>query len=40
LTFDIATANGTANSASDYTAKSLTGQTIPAGSSTYTFDSW
>ena len=37
-TFDIATANGTATTAnSDFTAKSLTTQTIPAGSSTYTF---
>jgi uncharacterized repeat protein (TIGR01451 family)/fimbrial isopeptide formation D2 family protein len=38
VTFDIATADGTATAPSDYTAKSLTGQTIPAGSSTYTFD--
>jgi uncharacterized repeat protein (TIGR01451 family) len=38
VTFDIATANSTATAPSDYTAKSLTGQTIPAGSSTYTFD--
>jgi uncharacterized repeat protein (TIGR01451 family) len=38
VTFDIATANGTATAGTDYTAKSLTGQTIPAGSSTYTFD--
>ncbi len=38
VTFDIATANNTAVAPSDYTAKSLTGQTIPAGSSTYTFD--
>ncbi len=38
VTFDIATANGTATAGSDYTAKSLTGQMIPAGSSTYTFD--
>jgi uncharacterized repeat protein (TIGR01451 family) len=44
VTFDIATADGTAqddNPAAednDYNAKSLTGQTIPAGSSTYTFD--
>ncbi len=38
VTFDIATADGTATQPSDYTAKSLTGQTIPAGSSTYTFD--
>ncbi|MFL6213062.1 MAG: ExeM/NucH family extracellular endonuclease [Blastocatellia bacterium] len=39
VTFDIATADGTATASSgDYTAKSLTSQTIPAGSSTYTFD--
>ncbi|HEV7517495.1 MAG TPA: Calx-beta domain-containing protein, partial [Thermoanaerobaculia bacterium] len=38
VTFDIATADGTATAPSDYTAKSLNGQTIPAGSSTYTFD--
>ncbi len=38
MTFDIATADGTATAPSDYTAKSLTAQTIPAGSSTYTFD--
>ncbi|MEO6325784.1 MAG: ExeM/NucH family extracellular endonuclease [Thermoanaerobaculia bacterium] len=37
-TFDIATANSTAVAPGDYTAKSLTGQTIPAGSSTYIFD--
>src|SRR5205085_10025002 len=37
VTFDIATANSTATAPSDYTAKSLTSQTIPAGSSTYTF---
>ncbi|MET0625703.1 MAG: endonuclease/exonuclease/phosphatase family protein [Pyrinomonadaceae bacterium] len=43
VTFDIATADGTAqddNPATednDYTANSLTGQTIPAGSSTYAF---
>jgi hypothetical protein len=37
VTFDIATADGTATSPSDLTASSLTGQTIPAGSSTYTF---
>jgi hypothetical protein len=38
VTFDIATADNTATVAnSDYTAKSLTGQTIPAGSSTYDF---
>jgi uncharacterized repeat protein (TIGR01451 family) len=38
VTFDIATADGTATQPGDYTQKSLTGQTIPAGSSTYTFD--
>ena len=38
VTFNIATANGTATAGSDYTAKSLTGQTIPEGSSSYTFD--
>src|SRR5262249_34847181 len=38
VTFDIATANGTATQPSDYTQKSLSAQTIPAGSSTYTFD--
>ncbi len=37
VTFDIATANGTATAPGDYLAKSLTAQTIPAGSSTYTF---
>src|SRR3954451_16296158 len=37
VTFDIATADGTAVAPGDYTAKSLTGQTIPAGSSTYSF---
>jgi len=44
VTFDVATADGTAQDDNpvtednDYVAKSLTGQTIPAGSSTYTFD--
>lgn len=38
VTFDIATADNTAVSPSDFTAKSLTGQTIPEGNSTYTFD--
>src|SRR5436305_112161 len=38
VTFDIATADGTAVAGSDYAGKSLTSQTIPAGSSTYTFD--
>lgn len=39
VTFDIATADGTATTADgDYVANSLTGQTIPAGSSTYSFN--
>jgi uncharacterized protein len=38
VTFDIATADSTATSVSgDYQSQSLTGQTIPAGSSTYSF---
>jgi large repetitive protein len=37
VTFNIATANGTATAGTDYVAQSLTGQTIPAGSSTYIF---
>src|SRR5205807_2549288 len=37
VTFDIATADGTATQPSDCTQKTLTSQTIPAGSSTYTF---
>ncbi|WP_277601974.1 putative Ig domain-containing protein [Altererythrobacter sp. BO-6] len=37
VSFDIATANGTATAGVDYVAQSLTGQTIAAGSSTYTF---
>ncbi|MCP5479763.1 MAG: putative Ig domain-containing protein, partial [Rhodanobacteraceae bacterium] len=37
VTFDIASANGTATAGVDYVANSLAGQTIPAGSSTYTF---
>jgi hypothetical protein len=37
VTFDIATANGSATAGVDYVANSLTGQTIPTGSSTYTF---
>src|SRR5262249_49480836 len=37
--FDIATADGTAKTSdNDYVAKSLTAQTIPQNSSTYTFD--
>ena len=39
VTFDIATANNTATTAdNDYATNSLTGQTIPAGSSTYAFN--
>ncbi len=39
VTFDIATADGTATAASgDYVTRSLTSQTIPAGQSSYTFD--
>lgn len=44
ITFDIATADGTAqddtppSEDNDYVAKSLTGQTITAGNTTYTFD--
>lgn len=38
VTFDISTANNTATAGTDYVAKSLTAQTIPAGNSTYTFD--
>jgi uncharacterized repeat protein (TIGR01451 family) len=37
VTFDIATADGTATQPGDYTQNSLTAQTIPAGSSTYAF---
>ncbi|MEX2646412.1 MAG: ExeM/NucH family extracellular endonuclease [Gaiellaceae bacterium] len=38
VSFDVATADGTATSSSgDYQAHSLTGQTIPAGSSSYSF---
>lgn len=37
VSFDIATANGTATAGSDYVANVLTSQTIPAGSSTYSF---
>jgi uncharacterized repeat protein (TIGR01451 family) len=37
VTFDVATANNTAVAPGDYTTNSLTGQTIPAGSSTYSF---
>ena len=38
VTFDIATQDHTATSFADYVAKGLTGQTIPAGNSTYAFD--
>lgn len=37
ITFDIATADGTAVAGSDYAGQSLTGQTIAAGSSSYQF---
>ena len=37
VTFDIATQDASAASPSDFTAKSLTSQTIPAGSSSYSF---
>ncbi|HYH47150.1 MAG TPA: ExeM/NucH family extracellular endonuclease, partial [Thermoanaerobaculia bacterium] len=37
VSFDIATADNSATSPSDFTARSLTGQSIPAGSSTYSF---
>ncbi len=37
VTFDIATADNTASAPGDYTTKSLTGQSIPQGSSTYAF---
>ncbi|WP_181883661.1 putative Ig domain-containing protein [Sphingorhabdus pulchriflava] len=37
VTFNIATANGSATAGTDYVAQSLTAQTIPAGSSTYIF---
>jgi predicted extracellular nuclease len=39
ITFDIATEDGTATASSgDYVARALTGETIPAGNQTYTFD--
>ncbi|MBV9931132.1 MAG: cadherin domain-containing protein, partial [Alphaproteobacteria bacterium] len=38
VTFDIATSDGSATAGSDYVAKTLTSQTIPAGSTSYTFD--
>ena len=37
VTFNIGTANGSATAGVDYVANNLTAQTIPAGSSTYTF---
>jgi len=37
VSFDIATADGTATAGSDYVANALTSQTIAAGSSAYTF---
>ncbi|MCB1636214.1 MAG: hypothetical protein KDI51_16625, partial [Xanthomonadales bacterium] len=37
VSFDIASANGSANAGSDYVAQALTGQTIPAGMSSYNF---
>ncbi len=37
VSFDVATADGTAAAGSDYVASSLTGVTFPAGSSTQTF---
>lgn len=38
VTFDIATQNDTALSGSDYVARTLTGQVIPAGQTSYTFE--
>lgn len=38
VSFDIATADGSATASSDYIANALTGQTIAAGSSSYSFD--
>jgi hypothetical protein len=38
VTFDIATADNSANSGSDYVGQSLNAQTIPAGSSNYAFN--
>ena len=37
VTFDIATADGTATAGSDYVAASATGETIPAGQTSKTF---
>jgi len=38
ITFDIATADNSGFAGGDYVARSLSGQTIPAGSTTYAFD--
>jgi hypothetical protein len=38
VTFDIATADGSGTAGSDYVARSLTGQTIAQGQTSYTFD--
>ncbi|PJA37926.1 MAG: hypothetical protein CO182_11150, partial [Lysobacterales bacterium CG_4_9_14_3_um_filter_62_6] len=38
VTFDIATADGSATAGSDYVAQSLTGQTIAAGNNTFAFN--
>ena len=38
ITFDISTRDGTAVSSTDYIARNLNSQTIPAGQSSYTFD--
>lgn len=38
ITFDIATADGTAKSPADYASQSLTNQSIPAGQTTYDFN--
>ena len=38
ITFDIATADGTATAGSDYTPRTVTGATIAAGQTSYTFD--
>ena len=38
MTFDVATAPGTARAGTDYVTRRLTRQTIPAGGSTYTFN--
>ncbi|MBW8311576.1 MAG: DUF11 domain-containing protein [Rhizobium sp.] len=38
VSFDVATANGTATAGSDYAARSLTGQVIAEGATSFTFD--